>query len=46
MQSFQYGEQSSASPVEPASDVGDDLGVGVKFAHLGDLPVEVAALFG
>ena len=46
MQSFQYGEQSFALPVEPTGHVGDDLGVGVEFPHLSDLPAEVPTLSG
>ena len=46
MQSFQYGEQSFALPVETTGHVGDDLGVGVEFPHLSDLPLEVPTLLG
>ena len=46
MQSFQYGEQSFALPVEATGHVGDDLGVGVEFPHLSDLPAEVPTLLG
>ena len=46
MQSFQYGEQSYALPVESTGDVGDDFGVGIELSHLGDLSVEVATLLG
>ena len=44
MQSLQYGEQSFALPVEATGDVGNDLGVGVEFPHLSDLPTEVPTL--
>ena len=46
MQSFQYGEQSFALPVEATGHVGNDLGVGVEFPHLRDLPAEVPSLLG
>ena len=46
MQSFQYGEQSFALPVEATGHVGDDLGVGVEFPHLSDLPAEIPTLLG
>ena len=46
LQSFQYGEQSFALPVEATGHVGNDLGVGVEFPHLSDLPLEVASLLG
>ena len=46
MQSFQYGEQSFALPVEATGHVGDDLGVGVEFPHLSDLSAEVPTLLG
>ena len=46
MQSFQYGEQSFALPVETTGHVGSDLGVGIELSHLGDLSVEVTTLSG
>ena len=46
MQSFQYGEQSFALPVEATGHVGDDLRVGVEFPHLSDLPAEIPTLLG
>ena len=46
MQSLQYGEQSFALPVEATGHVGDDLGVGVEFPHLSDLPAEIPTLLG
>ena len=44
MKSLQYGEQALALPVESTGDVGDDVGVGVEFSHMGDLALEVSAL--
>ena len=44
VKSLQYGEQSLAFPVEASGDVGDNLGVGVEFSHLGGLALEVSAL--
>ena len=46
VKSLQYGEQSFAFPVESSGGVSDNLGVGVKLSHMGDLPLKVSALFG
>ena len=44
VKSLQYGEQALALPVESTGDVGDDLGTGVEFSHLGGLALEVSPL--
>ena len=44
VKSLQYGDESLSLPVEASGDVGDDLGAGVEFSHLGDLALEVSPL--
>ena len=46
VKSLQYGYKSLALPVESSGDVSDNLGFREELLHVGDLPLEVPALFG
>ena len=46
MESLQQGDKSFALEVEPATNIGDDPGVGIALPHEDNLPLQVVALLG
>ena len=46
MESLQQGDKSFALEVEPATNIGDEPGVGIALPHEDNLPLQVVALLG